>query len=109
MNRSPAVGMNHGFNQLILTAGFYEIDVDQMEYIMRMQVRFGNPFLIFIYSSALLLIGCAIGMRWSKSPSVVFRMAFAGGALMIIHDLLMTLIWLSATAIWMRNCNRRNE
>jgi uncharacterized membrane protein YhhN len=74
-----------------------------------MQVRFGNPILIFIYSFALLLIGCATGIRWPKTPLIAFRMVFVGGALMIIHDLLMTLLWFSATAIWMRNRNGRDD
>jgi hypothetical protein len=96
---SRPIDLNKKLNRLSLI---------QMEHGMRMQVRFGNPILIFIYSLALLLFGCAIGMSWPKTPLVVLRIAFAGGALMIIHDLLMTFLWFSATAIWIRNLNKHD-
>jgi hypothetical protein len=40
---------------------------------MKMEIRFGNPVLIFLYSSALLLFGCAIGMYWLKTPLIAIR------------------------------------
>jgi len=96
---SSPVDMNKRLNRLSLI---------QMEQSMRMQVRFGNPILIFIYSLALLLIGCAIGSWWPKTPLVALGIALAGGVLMIIHDLLMTFLWFSATAIWIRNINKHD-
>jgi hypothetical protein len=53
---------------------------------MGMRVTLGNPFLIFIYSLALLLIGCAIGIHWRTSPCVAVCLALLGALLTVIHD-----------------------
>ncbi|MGB9152145.1 MAG: hypothetical protein WCD70_03555 [Alphaproteobacteria bacterium] len=36
---------------------------------MKMQATLANPFLIALYSAALLLIGCGVGRRWAHTPA----------------------------------------
>jgi membrane protein YdbS with pleckstrin-like domain len=55
----------------------------------------GNPVLIFVYSVALLLIGCAIGMHWYQSRASAIWIAAAAAALMVVHDMLTGLIFAS--------------
>lgn len=69
---------------------------------MKMEIRFGNPVLIFLYSSALLLFGCAIGMYWIKTPSIAIKFAIIGAALIVIHDTTMALLAFLAIGVWIR-------
>jgi hypothetical protein len=48
---------------------------------MQIQMRLGNPVLIFIHSAALLLQGWAIGIRWGNSPAAAVWIALLGVAL----------------------------
>ena len=41
------------------------------------RISLGNPVLIFVYSVALLLIGCAIGMHWYQSRASAIWIAVA--------------------------------
>ncbi len=50
------------------------------------RISLGHPVLIFIYSLALLLIGCGIGMHWYQSRGSAIWIAVAGAALMVVHD-----------------------
>ena len=71
---------------------------------MRMNAKLGNPFLIFIYSVTLLMLGCAIGIHWNVHPGVAFMLAVGGAVLMVIHELGMGLLWFSVTAkMYVRN------
>lgn len=54
----------------------------------------GHPILILLYSLALLLLGCAIGIHWHDSPWGASKVAFLGAMLMIIHD------WMTTTAMF---------
>ena len=58
---------------------------------MNLTVRFSNPFYLFIFSAALLLIGWAIGARWSHSAVAGCALFWAIVAL-LIHDVAMTLV-----------------
>lgn len=69
---------------------------------MEMQMRLGDPLLIFIYSMSLLLFGCAIGIFWHATPSVTNGLAIAGAALMVLHDTLTSLIWFGIATVWER-------
>jgi membrane protein YdbS with pleckstrin-like domain len=51
--------------------------------------------LIFVYSVALLLIGCAVGMHWYQSRASAIWIAAAAAALMVVHDMLTGLIFAS--------------
>ena len=74
---------------------------------MKMQVTFANPFLIFIYSFSLLLVGDAIGVFWRTEPGTAFSIALLGSALMVLHDSLMTVIWFWIIAQWMQSASNR--
>jgi hypothetical protein len=58
-----------------------------------MQATLGSPILIFIYSVALLLIGCAIGMHWRAVPCTAIGLALIGGVAMVIHDTATAILW----------------
>jgi hypothetical protein len=76
---------------------------------MKMQIRLGHPILIFIYNSALLLFGCAVGIRWAKAPSVSIKIAIFGAVLMVIHDALMALLLLWIAWYWIRARNKQHS
>ena len=57
------------------------------------RISLGHPVLIFVYSMALLLIGCAIGMHWYQSRASAIWIAVAATALMVMHDMLTGLIF----------------
>jgi membrane protein YdbS with pleckstrin-like domain len=61
------------------------------------QISLGHPVLIFIYSLALLLIGCAIGMHWYQSRASAIWIAVAAASLMVVHDMFTGLIFASMT------------
>ena len=61
------------------------------------RISLGHPVLIFIYSVALLLIGCAIGMHWDQSRVSAIWIAVAAASLMVVHDMLTGLIFASLT------------
>ena len=74
---------------------------------MNIHLRFGNPFLILIYSLALLLLGDAIGMKWHSSPLHSFSIALLGAVLMVIHDTCIALISIWAASKWTRALKNR--
>jgi hypothetical protein len=76
---------------------------------MKMQVTLGNPFLIAIYSAALLLIGCAVGIHWAHTPATARCLAIAGGSLMAVHDTATGLVWFWLTARWAHSVIERND
>jgi len=71
------------------------------------KVQLGHPVLIFIYSLALLLIGCAIGMHWHQSRSTAIWIAISGAVLTVIYESISGFIWCRFTAAWIRK-NRRS-
>jgi predicted phosphodiesterase len=73
------------------------------------RLQLGNPFLIAIYSLALLLIGAAIGARWGCNPHVAVWLVVLGAALMVAHDMLsFSIIFLVSTA-WALRASRKRE
>ncbi len=68
----------------------------------RMEMQLANPLLIFIYSLSLLLLGCTIGIHWHTSNGLAVELAFAGAALMVLHDTLTSLIWFLIAVTWVR-------
>jgi hypothetical protein len=67
---------------------------------MKMHVTLGNPFLIAIYSAALLLIGAAVGMHWTHTPATALWLCVAGGVIMAAHDTATGFLWFWLTARW---------
>jgi len=74
---------------------------------MKMQVTFANPFLIFVYSVSLLLMGDAVGVFWRREPVTAFSIALLGASCMVVHDTLMTLIWVWVAARWAQAVSNR--
>ena len=70
---------------------------DERRNVMQIRLQLANPVLIFMYSLVLLLLGCAIGMHWSKSPRLAIWFAVGAALLMVIHDLLEGIIWFGIT------------
>lgn len=65
---------------------------------MKMTATLGNPFLVFLYSLAILMFGCAIGVHWKATPCLAFCMTTIGAVLMVIHDLATGILgfWITA-------------
>ncbi len=76
---------------------------------MKMQATLGNPILIAVYSTALLLIGCAVGMHWAHTPATALWLCIAGGVLMAAHDTATGFLWFWLTARWADSVIRRNN
>ncbi len=70
---------------------------------MKMQATLGHPILIAIYSTALLLIGCGVGVHWNQKLPTVLWLCTAGGTLMAAHDLATGFVWFWLTARWVRS------
>jgi hypothetical protein len=65
---------------------------------MKMQATLANPFLIALYTAALLLIGCGVGMHWAHTPATALWLCIAGGVLMAAHDIATGFLWFFVTA-----------
>jgi hypothetical protein len=70
---------------------------------MKMQVTLGHPILIIIYSTALLLTGCGVGIHWNHTLPTALWLCIAGGILMAAHDLATGFVWFWLTAKWVRS------
>ncbi|MGA7159234.1 MAG: hypothetical protein WBY53_20480 [Acidobacteriaceae bacterium] len=68
----------------------------------KLEMQLANPLLIFIYSLSIFLFGCAIGIHWHSSTGTAVGLAFAGAALMVLHDTISSLIWFGIAAMWVR-------
>lgn len=64
---------------------------------MNVTVRFGNPFLVTLYSAALLLIGWAIGAHWSHTFVAGWMLLFAT-ILLLLHDAAVAILFALAAA-----------
>ncbi len=76
---------------------------------MQMNVRLGNPAVVFIYSLSLLLLGCAIGIHWKNSPGMAIWISICGALLMVIHDLLEGFAWIGILGTWTRILHDRER
>lgn len=75
----------------------------------KLTVTLGNPFLIFVRSLAMLLLGCAIGLHWKGTSSTACWLTVLGALLMVIHDLGMGVFWFRTAAMMLaRNQQRRS-
>ncbi len=70
---------------------------------MEMQVTLGHPILIAIYSTALLLFGCAVGVQWNDALPTALWLSAAGGVLMAVHDLATGFVFAWLTSKWIRS------
>lgn len=67
---------------------------------MKMQATLGIPFLTFVYSLSLFLVGGAIGAKCHGRPVLACSLALLGAALMVIHDISISLVWMWLGARW---------
>jgi hypothetical protein len=76
---------------------------------MKMQATLGHPILIAIYSTALLSIGCGVGVHWTHALPTALWLCIAGGILMAAHDLATGFVWFWLTARWVRSMTQRDN
>jgi hypothetical protein len=81
----------------------------QTETPIKMNATLRNPLFITFYGTALLLIGCAVGMHWAHTPATALGLAIAGGLLMATHDTAMGFLWFWVTALWAGSVIERNH
>ena len=70
---------------------------------MKMQVTLGHPILITIYSVALLLIGCGVGVHLHHALPTALWLCVAASVLVAAHDLATGFVWFWLTARWVRS------
>lgn len=75
----------------------------------KISVTLANPFLIFLWSLAILLLGCAIGLHWKGTPGTALCVAAIGAVLMVIHDMAMGVLWFVVTAKMVGKVQRRRS
>jgi hypothetical protein len=66
-------------------------------YLLNITVRFGNPFLVTIYTAALLMIGWAIGAYWGHTLAAGWMLLFAT-ILLLLHDAAVAILLALAAA-----------
>jgi hypothetical protein len=76
---------------------------------MKMQASLAHPLLVAIYSTALLFIGCGVGVHWANALPTARRICIAGGIFMVAHDLATGLVWFYVTAKWVRSVMIRRD
>lgn len=74
---------------------------------MQMSVTLGNPILMFLYSLAILLFGCSIGLHWEAAPGVALCLAALGALVMVVHDLATGAVWFWVIAKAVSKTNQR--
>jgi hypothetical protein len=64
---------------------------------LNVTVRFGNPFLVTLYTATLLMIGWAIGDHWSHTFAAGWMLLFAT-ILLLLHDAAVAILFALAAA-----------
>jgi hypothetical protein len=64
---------------------------------LNVTVRFGNPFLVTLYTAALLMIGWAIGTHWSHTFAAG-RMLLLATILLLLHEAAVAILFALAAA-----------
>jgi fatty acid desaturase len=73
------------------------------------RMQLGNPFLIGVWSLALLTFGAAIGARWGHTMHNVICMIVIGALLMVIHDLVTGVVIFGMSMAWARRVIRNRS
>jgi hypothetical protein len=79
------------------------------EFPMKMQATLGHPILITLYSAALLLFGCAVGVRFSHALPTALWLCAAGSVLVAVHDLATGFVWFWLAATWVRSVKMKRD
>jgi hypothetical protein len=66
----------------------------------KLNVRLGNPVVMFFWSFAMLLTGIVIGAHWQPSRVLTAAIALAAGAFTMLHELVCCFVWGSLSAWW---------
>ena len=66
----------------------------------KLNVRLGNPAVMFFWSFAMLLTGIVIGAHWHPSRALTAAIALAAGAFTMLHELVWCFVWRSLSAWW---------
>ena len=66
----------------------------------KLNVRLGNPVVMFFGSFAMLFTGVVIGEYWQPSRVHATLIAVAAGVFTVLHELLSCFVWCSLSAWW---------
>lgn len=66
----------------------------------KLNVRLGNPVVMFFWSFAMLLAGNVIGAHWHPSHRWAVALAVAAGVFTVVHELVCCFVWCSLSAWW---------
>lgn len=66
----------------------------------KLNVRLGNPVVMFFWSSAMFLTGIIVGANWHPSRTHTIAIAFAAGVFTMLHELMCCFVWCSISAWW---------
>jgi len=66
----------------------------------KLNVRLGNPVVMFFWSSAMFLTGIVTGVYGHPSRMYSIAIAFAAGVFTLIHELVCCFVWCSISAWW---------
>ena len=64
----------------------------------KLNLRLGNPMVMFFWSFAMLLMGIVIGERWHPSRMHSTAIAAVAGVFTMIHELASCFVWCSLSA-----------
>ena len=66
----------------------------------KLNVRLGNPVVMFLWASAMFLTGIVVGAHWHPSHALMAAIALAAGAFTMLHELVCCFVWCSMSAWW---------
>lgn len=66
----------------------------------KLNVRLGNPVVMFFWASAMFLAGVVVGAHWHPSPRMAVAATVAAGVFTMLHELLCCFVWCSLSAWW---------
>ena len=67
-----------------------------------MNLKLNNPLITLLGAFGIFLIAISVGAHWRPPASTVIWMAVSGALLVVLHDLLYALIWVSISGEWIR-------
>jgi len=68
----------------------------------RMNVKLNNPLITLLGAFGIFVIGIVIGAHWRPPASTAIWMALSGALLVVLHDLVYALVWMSITSEFFR-------
>lgn len=66
----------------------------------KLNVRLGNPVVMFFWSSAMFLTGIIVGANWHPLRTHSIAIALAPGVFTMLHELICCFVWCSISAWW---------